>query len=500
MKIANIGLLSSIVVFSLVLVVAGLLGPGPVAAQQLKPNAQPTDTAAWALARYAVNLKYEDLPADVVAITKRRILETLGVALYDYNVPPILILRNVVMSEGGTPEATIIGSGQKTNVVNATMVNGSMIRYLDFTDTYWSDKAYGYMHPSNSIAEALAVAERQHASGKDLIVATVLAYEIQSRLVDTFVFPNISQHTGAGFTAPAVAGKLLGMNADQIANAIGIGGSRNFTIEGVYGVGFTSDMKAFGYAAGSANGVMAALLAQKGFTGPVTIFESYKKEFEPNASFAPLVNPRNDFAISKAWMKPFEANQVAHSAITGVIQIAKEHNLKADQIEKIVIRGLPNQPAGTKPTRFLTQGTGGLPRTKEDADHNLAYMATMGIMYGELGPDQYNGQWMDPKVQAFMEKVELQGDAELNKTFPELWTCIVTITTKDKQVYTQRVDLPKGGPKNPFTDQELETKFTRLATKVVPKAQADQIMKAIYDLDKLNDVSELVKLLIVPKP
>jgi 2-methylcitrate dehydratase len=500
MKKAAIWVLCSRVVVSLVVVAVSLIGLGPVAAQQAKVGGPPTNTAAWALARYAVALKYEDLPADVVAITKRHILDTVGVALGAYTAPSIGVIRDVIMTEGGTPESTVLGSGQKTSVVNATVINGSMIRYLDFMDTYWSDKAYGYMHPCNSIAEALSMAERQHASGKDLIVATVLAYEIQSRLVDTFVFPHISQHTGAGFTAPVVAGKLLGLNAEQMANAIGIAGSRNFTIEGVYGIGFVSDMKEYGYAAGSGNGVMAALLAQKGLTGPVTIIESYQKGFEKNQSLDPLIAPRKEFKISQAWMKPYEANHVSHSAIAGVIQIVTEHNIKPDQVEKVDVRGLPTQPEGVEPLRFLTQGTFGAIRYKNDADHNLAYLLSMAILDHEVGPDQFDKeQWKDPKVQELMSKMEFKGDMELVKDFPRLWTCIVQITTKDKQVYTQRVDLPKGGPKNPFTDKELEAKFSKLVTKLMPQAQADQIIKTIYDLDKLDDVSGLMKLLIVAK-
>jgi len=170
MKKVIIGALCSTIVVS-------LIGLVPVAAQELKVEAEPTNTAAWALAKYAVGLKYEDLPPDVVAITKRRILDAIGTAYGAYNAPSMVTLREVLMSEGAKPESTIIGSGQKTDAANVTMVNGSMIYFSNFSDTYWST-GKGYMHPNQTVAEALAVAERQHASGKDLILATVLAYEM----------------------------------------------------------------------------------------------------------------------------------------------------------------------------------------------------------------------------------------------------------------------------------------------------------------------------------
>jgi 2-methylcitrate dehydratase len=493
MKKTIIGALFSIIVLSGILVAVSLIALGPVAAQQVKVEGPPTDTAAWALAKYAVGLKYEDLPPDVVAITKRRILDAVGGVYGAYNAPSMAILRSVLMSEGAKPESTIIGSGQMTDAANATIVNGSMIYYANFSDTYWSaDK--GYMHPSTSISEALAVAERQHASGKDLILATVLAYEMQSRLADTFRWPGFEQHTAGGLAAAVAAGKLLGLNSEQMANAIGIGWAHSFIITGQYGVGYTSNEKDLGETAAAANGVLAALLAQKGFTGPVTIIESYQRAFEKNASLAPLVDPRKDFAITKTWMKPFSEFHVSESATTGVIQITKEHNVKPDQIQRVFVRGLP----GRRDTGITRNAE--MPTNESEASLNLSYVLAMGIIDGEVGRDQFaKEQWKDPKVQELMGKMEFQGDAELTKPFPERWTCIVEITTKDGQTYTQRIDLPKGGPDNPFTDQELEAKFNEMATKLMPKAQSDQIIKACYDLDKLKDVSELTKLLKVTK-
>jgi len=481
--------LCSMIVVSLVAFAVGLIGMGPVAAQELKVSRAPTDTAAWTLAKYAVGLKYEDLPADVIAITKRRILDSLGTAYGAYNAPSMTILRTVIAGEGGKPEATIIGSGQMTTAANASMVNGAMIYYANFSDTYWST-GKGYMHPSTSISNALAVAERQHASGKDLILATVLGYEMQSRLADTFRWPGFQQHSAGAFSAAVVAGKLLGLNAEQMANAIGIGWAHSFIMAGQYGIGYTSDEKDLGEAAAGANGVTAALLAQKGFTGPVTIIESYQKDFEKDASLEPLVSPRKDFRITKAWMKPYESFHVSESAIAGAIQITKERNLKPDQIQRVFVRGLP----GRRDTG-ITRNTS-MPTNESEAALNLNYVVALSIMDGELGRDQYaREQWKDPKVRELMGKIESQGDAELTKAFPEKWTAIVQITTKDGQTYTQRIDLPKGGPDNPFTDQELETKFRKMATKVISKAQADQIINSCYNLDKVNDVSEIAKLL-----
>jgi 2-methylcitrate dehydratase len=484
MKKTSIWILRSLIV---------LLGSLPLMGQEQTVEGPPTDTAAWALSRYVTNLKYEDLPANVVAKAKERILDSLGTAYGAYNAPSMVALRKVIAEEGGTPESTVIGSGQKTSAVNATMVNGAMIRYLDFSDTYWS--TLGFMHPSNEISTALAVAERQHASGKDLILATVLAYEIQSRLADTFKWGKFEQHSGAGFTAPIVAGKLIGLTAEQMANAIGIGASHNFALAGDYGVGYTSNMKAFAYAAGSGSGVLAALMAQQGFTGPVTIIETFNQSFMGNVSLAPLINPDpRGFLILQAETKPYEAFHVSHSAIAGVIQLTKEHSIKPDQIEKILIRGLPSRQT-SEARRDLR-----IPATHEDADHNLPYLLAAGIVDGAVGPDQLAlAQWKDPEFQQLMSKMWFQGDAEMTKNFPEHWDCDVTITMKDGQVYTTHIDLPKGQPGNPMTEQEIEAKFSNMALKLMPRSQVDQIIQTVNNLENLNDVSALTKLLAAQK-
>src|SRR5439155_12149603 len=139
-------------------------------------------------------------------------------------------------------------------------------------------------------------------------------------------------------TGAVVAGKLLGLSAEQMANAIGLGWAHSFIQAGQYGAGYTSDEKDLGESAAAANGVTAALLAQKGFTGPVTIIESYQKDHEKDASLEPLVGPRKDFKITKAWMKPYESFHVSESAIAGAIQITKEHNLKPAQIQRVFVR------------------------------------------------------------------------------------------------------------------------------------------------------------------
>ena len=156
------------------------------------------------------------------------------------------------------------------------------------------------------------------------------------------------------------------------------------------------------------------------------------------------------------------------------------------------MRGLPARR--TTPAQPITD----IPRTKEDADHSLPFLLAMGTIDGMVGPAQYaHEQWKLPRVQALMRKVWLQGDAELTRDFPARWTAIVEISTTDGHTWTERIDAPKGNPDNPLTDEELNAKFSSLASPLMPRSQIEQIEKTVYALDRLGDVAMLTRLLSV---
>ncbi|MBI2988731.1 MAG: MmgE/PrpD family protein [Deltaproteobacteria bacterium] len=446
------------------------------------------DTAAVALGRFAADLRYEDIPQQAVERTKRLILDSIGCALGAYASEPCSIVRTIVEGLGGTPESTIIGSGLKTSCPNATLANGAMIRYLDFNDTY-SSRSVSSVHPSNTIAEALAVAEREHASGKELIVAVILGYEVQFRFQDTFAMPNFFHATVGGFAAPVVAGRLLGLNAEQIANAIGIAGGHNFTINSVYGEGEAiSRMKCMAHAFASQSGVTAALLAQKGFTGPTSIIESYNRDFE-GVPLAPLTERKGAWAVLRGWMKCFPAYHKSHTAITAVLELVREHGIKAQQVEMVHVKVFDR--AVTKVRNCSRR-----PQCQEEADHSLPYLLAIAILEGEVGLDQFaREQWKDSRVLELMGRMEFQGDAEFDKLFPERWPAVVEIKTGNGQRYSRRVDYPKGAPQYPMTDKEIEAKFRGLAKKVLRDEQIQQIMDTAYHLEELDDVAKLMALL-----
>jgi len=182
------------------------------------------------IAEFAVNLKYDDLPENVIHEVKRYLYDSVGCAYGGYHTRDVNILRDIYTTMGGREEATLFGFGDRIPAVNATLVNSLMIRALDFNDIYWKEDP---SHPSDLIPAALSAGELVDASMKDVIVAIVLAYEFEQRLCE-FAVPGVRERkwhhaTLTQFVSPIAAGRVMGLTVDQMVNAIGISGSHNHT-------------------------------------------------------------------------------------------------------------------------------------------------------------------------------------------------------------------------------------------------------------------------------
>jgi len=283
------------------------------------------ETASRALSRYAAALRYKDLSPEVIRYSKHLILDTLGVALGGYLSDPSSFTRMVVRELGGRPESTVIASGDKTSCSLAALANGAMVRYLDFMDIYYTVDA---VHPSENIPVALAVGERQHSSGKDALVAVVLGFEFQGRLADTFPAPKLGWHhvTMGGYTTPFVAGKLLGLNEEQMINAMGISAYTSHTLN--YAIGRISMIKALGYGLTGQKGIEAALMAQKGMTGPDDAVERFNQVTKFNADLSPVIKGGDKPRILKSGIKPYASEYMTHTPLEAMYAIASEHDLK----------------------------------------------------------------------------------------------------------------------------------------------------------------------------
>ncbi len=452
-------------------------------------------TAAEALSEFTYNLKYEDLSNGVVKKSKQLLLDTLGCALGGYLSEPSRIVRSMVKDLGGRPEATVIGSGDRTSSPNAVLANCVMVRYLDFMDIYFNKDG---CHPSENIPTALAVGERTQALGKDLLTAIVIGFEIQQRFADAIPCHLLQWHhvTIAGYVTPLIAGKLLGLNQDQLTHAVGISGSHNHALADLLGewwrgTGQISMMKAIGYGFGSQSGIIAALLAQKGFTGPNTIIESFGRVVAKEENLAPIISGGDRFKILDTSLKAYPSEYLSQSSLDAMFELIRKHNIQAEDVEAINIKTHSY-------VSILTQLSSYKPETRESADHSLPYCLAVGLIEGELGPDQFKReQWKDPKVLDLMSRIKIEIDKELSALYPPARPVILEIRIKNGECYKTRVDYPRGDPHNPMTDKETEAKFKKLAGNLIQESQMREIIDLVNHIEEISNVSELMEHLVV---
>ncbi|MCK4856467.1 MAG: MmgE/PrpD family protein, partial [candidate division Zixibacteria bacterium] len=225
------------------------------------------------LAHWVYNLKYENIPDEVIDAARRILLDTVACCLGGHHAHDAKLAGKVIAELGGKPEATIIGSNRKTNVYNAALLNAIQVRAMDYNDIYWKEDP---SHPSDIIPAGIAMGERTGKSGRDLLTAIVIGHEIEMRLCE-FAHPGIRERgwhhaTLTAFVSPLVAGKMLDLNPEQLTHATAIAACHSFTL-GAVAAGKLSMMKNTADPMAAHAGVMAALLAREGYTGTIQIYE-----------------------------------------------------------------------------------------------------------------------------------------------------------------------------------------------------------------------------------
>ena len=452
-----------------------------------------TDTITATMARWATDLTYSDLGEQAIHEAKRYLLDSLGCAFGGYRQEDARIALAVLKEIGGEGNATVIGSGEKTDPVSASLANALMVRVMDYNDIYWQQDP---SHPSDIIPAAMACGERVGRSGKDLTVGIVLGHEFEMRLCEA-AFPGIRERgwhhaTLTAFVSPIVASRMLGLTWEQCQHAIGISASRHCTL-GAVTAGKLTMMKNTVDPMATQSGVLAALLAEKGYTGPEHVIdgkEGLAHCYGPEWKLEVLVDGLGEsWRIERCGMKAFPTEALTHAPISAVLDIVIENDLAPEVVEKVHIRSL------ARAADILADPSKYDPRSKETADHSLPYVIAAAVADRQVTPAQFEqDKIMDPRIREQLNKVEVVADPEIEKLFPKLQRVIVTIHTTDGREFTKQLDYPKGDPRNPLTDQEVEEKFDALAAPVLSDEARKRLKEAVWSLEKVGSVSELMDL------
>jgi 2-methylcitrate dehydratase len=456
-----------------------------------KAAAKPTITAA--MSQWAAGLKFEDLSEDAIYQAKRFLLDSVGCALGGYQQHDVVIALEVLDEIAGPGKATVIGTGKSMDAVSASLANALMIRCMDYNDIYWKQDP---SHPSDIFPAAIACCERAGGDGRELIVGLVLGHEFEMRLCEA-AFPGIRERgwhhaTLTAFVSPIVAARMLHLDCSKMQHAIGISASARATL-GAVTTGKLTMMKNTVDPMATQSGVFAALLAEKGYTGPEHVIDG--KEglvhcFGPEWKLNILTDGLGEsWRITQCGMKAFPTEALTHTPISATLALVKDNDLKPDDVAKVHIR------TTARGADILSDASKYDPHTKETADHSLPYVIAAAIAERQVTPLQFTMEKiLDPTIRAQLNKIVVVADPEIEKVFPALQRVVVTVQTTDGREFSKQLDYPKGDPRNPLTDKEVEEKFEALAESVMTPAARRRAMDAIWNLDKQASITELMKL------
>jgi 2-methylcitrate dehydratase len=452
------------------------------------------ETVTAEISRWAAGVKFSDLSPEAVHQAKRFFLDAMGCALGGYQQHDVAIALRVLDEVAAPGPATVIGSGKKMDVVHAAFANALMIRCMDYNDIYWKQDP---SHPTDIFPAAIACGERSQSDGKELMVGLVLGHEFEMRLCEA-AFPGIRERgwhhaTFTALVSPIVAGRMLHLPWEQIQHAIGISASARACF-GAVTAGKLTMMKNTVSPMGTESGVLAALLAGEGYTGPEHIIdgkEGLVHVLGPEWKLNLLTEGLGEsWRITQCGMKFFPTEALTHAPISATLDLIKEHDLKPEQIAKVHIRSL------ARAADILADPSKYDPRSKETADHSLPYCIAAAIVDRQVTPAQFTSEKInDPQVRAQLRKVEVVADPEIERVFPALQRVAVTITTTDGKAFSKQLDYPKGDPRNPLSDLEVEEKFAALADGVIGKPRQQRVRDAIWNLEKSGSVAQLMELL-----
>ncbi|MBI2854338.1 MAG: MmgE/PrpD family protein [Chloroflexi bacterium] len=469
-------------------------------------------TTTEILCDFLVDTGYSDIPGDAVRIAKERILDTVGVALAGAVEPAGAgrIAIELVKELGGYPTSTVIAGGFKTSAPNAGLANGTGAATLDYDDT----TTYTICHYSSSLIPAvLALAEETKVSGRKLLEAFILAWEAGTRIGECMGAPSYYQRgfhtpgTWACLGCAAASAKLLNCSREQVRTALAVAASAAGGIRKTYGTN-TKPLHS-GYSA--RNGIIAAMLAKKGFTADRNVLDrdpeakahmcfSFPVVFagEGNYNLSKVTEGlgKSYNLVSKPIVTKFHPGPTAMAPfIELVIDMMKRNSIRVDQVEKVEVRAIREWVEGVSP--FLR------PRTGDEARYSAPYQIAVAMLDGQVGIEQHREERVHSyDVQEMMQRVhlsELKGSEAIVRKLRETANIAkmgigeLTIKLKDGREFIGKVERGQGS--SPLKRQDLLAKYEDCAKRVLSLSDVKRSIELIENLENLDDVTELMDLL-----
>jgi 2-methylcitrate dehydratase PrpD len=417
----------------------------------------PIPTSEQQLASFIVTA---EVPPDVRRTARRYLLDWLGSTLAGGEMRPPSLLREVINELGGHSQATVIATGGRTSAPLAAFANAAASHVLEMDDL---DPGSIYHPAAPTVAAALAVGEQLSVDGDTLLDAIAVGYEVGIRVGEA-LGPSHYEHwhttgTAGAFGATAAAARLHGLDPEQTLQALGSAGTMTAGLWEFLADGAMS--KQLHPAKAAHDGILATLVAQKGFTAATRILEGDKgvlaamsSEPHPDRLTAALAPNMAEWRISGVAFKVHAACRHTHSAVDAALNLRQQHSITPDQIERVEVQ-IYSQALG------LLDGVE--PTTPYAAKFSLPFCIAVALTYGDLGPARFTETTIREQVTLdLVDRVSFETNPTFDALYPETWPSVVTITLRDGAVVTDRVDFPAGDIRAGVEDEDIAAKFARM--------------------------------------
>ena len=421
-------------------------------------------------------------------------IDSIGVGMAAYLAPPVRIARQIAQPTAGDLASRVWGSLQYTTPDMAAFVNGTMVRYLDLNDAYRTRDA---SHPSDNLPGILAVAEALGASGRDLVVALAISYEIQCRFTDDVPFNDAGwDQPVVGAMACALAvGRLLGLTGEALHHAISLAVIPNLCTYQTR-AGELAMWKGCAGPNGARNGIFAAQLAAAGLTGPYQPFEGvfgvWNQTLRESYDVAiPAPDRDRVYGISQTNIKTYPVRDSCQLPIDTALDLRAQ--VAANEIATLHIRTYKSAHAGAVKDKELWA-----PQTRETADHSMPFTVAVTLRDGEVTPETFDrARFLDNDVLALIENMTIDIDESFSSQTPAVRNCWIEATTRDGAKKVAHRTLSQEQIEQGMDDAVLEEKFLRCTRSTLSERQRQAVLAAGWGLHDLDDVGNLVDELAV---
>jgi 2-methylcitrate dehydratase len=428
------------------------------------------------------------------------LLDSVGCALAALATGEIAGIVDLATELGGSPQCTILGTAKRVDAQNAILANGGLLRVLDLNDivySYFRGKLVVAGHPSDNIAVALAIGEKNDRGISDVCDAIIVGYELYGRLRALMPYPSPFDGTSiSGLVAAVMSARLLGLDEGTTAHALALAAARSIT-PGIVRKGHLSAAKSLTNALIAQSGVLAARLAETGATGPLEILDDKEVGlpimFRPNGDSSTLYAPQREKPkILSSHVKTYPCIGTGQTAVRAALEALQEVGADPTAIERIDVV-MADVPFVRNQQNDMSRR---YPHSREAADHSFTFLPAVALIDGELTFRQFeNDRWHDPSTQALMEKVNLSVAEDLNSRAPDSMPCRIKVTLESGREVTRECLYPPGHSSASGLDSDVvKAKFRAFTKPALSEESCENVIRFALEADSSQPIRKLMHL------